>query len=189
MIKLKSGNAKLHKSVGVWNIPAGQETCGRTCDKCYAIKAQVRFPVVMASRQRNLEASKKDDFQIDIGCSKMVRVHESGDFYSQSYVNKWAGIARSKPEVIFYAYTKRMNHFDFSEIKSLDNFVLHNSLLEDNSMNYHKDTDMLAKKCTNSFTCPDTLGLDVHCGSPEANGCTWCMIKANENTQILFKAH
>ncbi len=181
MIKLKSGNAKLHKSIGVFNIPAGQETCNRECQGCYAIKAQKRFPVVLASRQRNLEASRTSSFEVDTGKYKMVRIHEAGDFYEQDYVNKWVHIAKANPGKIFYAYTKRMADFDFSEMLGLPNFVLHNSLLDDSRVNYSKRPEELGS----GFICPDTLGEDVKCGLT----CTWCMQKQNQGIPILFKMH
>lgn len=188
-IKLQQGNLKLHKSVATWSLPASPEVCGRVCEGCYSYKAQRRFPKVLQARERNLEAAKED---FDITYSKNTRycrVHADGEFFSQEYIDKWVKIAKSKPEVTFYAYTKRLKHFDFSGLLSLKNFVLHSSLLRDGSMNYSKDVSGLSKKCSSSFTCPDTLGLDVHCGSPEINGCNWCMIKTNQNTQILFKTH
>lgn len=37
-----------------------------------------------------------------------VRVHDSGDFYSDEYLDAWIEIARSVPDVLFYAYTKEV---------------------------------------------------------------------------------
>lgn len=185
-MKLKAGNAKLANTIGVWNMTAGQEACGRECHGCYAIKAQKRFPVVLASRQRNLEYSRTPEFSIELTRNmKFVRVHESSDFYSQEYIDKWCNIAKSKPEVIFYAYTKRMSEFDFSKLLDLPNFVLHNSLLKDGSYNYGKDLGKLQAKCESSYVCPATTGQDVKCGL----SCTWCIQKVNQHTQILFKQH
>jgi hypothetical protein len=39
-----------------------------------------------------------------------IRIHATGDFYSQSYLNKWIEIAAALPSVDFYAYTKRAGH-------------------------------------------------------------------------------
>lgn len=38
--------------------------------------------------------------------AKYVRVHVSGDFFTQNYFDAWLETARSKPDVLFYAYTK-----------------------------------------------------------------------------------
>ena len=37
-----------------------------------------------------------------------VRIHDSGDFYSQQYLHQWFVIATNNPEVLFYAYTKEV---------------------------------------------------------------------------------
>ena len=47
----------------------------------------------------------------------VVRLHDSGDFYSQEYLNAWATIAATFPDVIFYAYTKSL-HLDMTAIPS-----------------------------------------------------------------------
>jgi hypothetical protein len=116
---------------------------------------------------------------------KFVRVHESGEFYSQEYVNKWYEIAKHCPNVTFYAYTKRLGEFDFKNLKSLQNFVLHNSLYE-NVINYGKNITPTAT-ALGGFVCPLTLQKDWHgkCGDE----CTWCMQKCNEGTPIFFEQH
>ena len=40
-----------------------------------------------------------------------VRIHDSGDFYSIAYLNKWVDIAKANTDVIFYAYTKSIKFF------------------------------------------------------------------------------
>lgn len=37
-----------------------------------------------------------------------VRIHDSGDFYSESYLYLWFAIAADNPQVLFYAYTKEV---------------------------------------------------------------------------------
>lgn len=44
---------------------------------------------------------------------RMLRIHESGDFYSQEYLNAWYTLARTFPAITFYAYTKSF-HLDFA---------------------------------------------------------------------------
>lgn len=185
-MKLSNGNSKLAKTIATWSLPASHEVCGRVCPGCYSYKAQKRFPAVLQARHRNLEYSKTPEFSIELSRNtKYVRVHADGEFYSQEYIDKWYNIAKSKPTIIFYAYTKRMSEFDFSKLLNLPNFVLHNSLLRDGSYNYGKDLGKLQAKCESSYVCPDTLGQDVKCGL----SCTWCMDKTNQDIQILFKEH
>lgn len=42
---------------------------------------------------------------------KAVRVHDSGDFFSDEYTDAWLDIARAVPDVLFYAYTKEVSRF------------------------------------------------------------------------------
>ena len=49
-----------------------------------------------------------------------VRVHDSGDFYSPAYLDKWVTIAKALPNIRFYAYSK--SHDFFRNITLPDNF-------------------------------------------------------------------
>jgi hypothetical protein len=40
----------------------------------------------------------------------IVRIHVSGDFYSEAYFLAWIDVAKQRPDVKFYAYTKSL-HF------------------------------------------------------------------------------
>ena len=40
-----------------------------------------------------------------------VRIHDAGDFLSDDYLTAWLHIARSTPDVLFYAYTKEVSRF------------------------------------------------------------------------------
>jgi hypothetical protein len=65
----------------------------------------------------NKELSKiKKDKQI------YIRIHDSGDFYSPVYFQKWLQIARLNPSVRFYAYTK--SHSFIRGIELPENFDL-----------------------------------------------------------------
>lgn len=185
---LKYENAKL-KQQHIFTLPASQEVCGRVCPGCYAIKPQIRFPkTVLPYRERMLESSKTDSFVSLVvqelssskRPSKTVRVHESGEFYSQEYVDKWKSIASQLPDFIFYAFTKRLKHFDFSGLKSLPNFVVIDSL-HGGKLNYNT----LEKLDPSRPICPVTLGQDLLCGIT----CRICMDKSTETTSIQFVKH
>lgn len=107
---LKAGNIKIAKSCGVWCLPTA--TCGRECPGCYAKKAEKLWPNVTPARVWRLEQSLHWGF-VDTTVSeilrrgfKTVRIHESGDFYSNEYIAKWAQIVKACPGVDFYGYTK-----------------------------------------------------------------------------------
>ena len=128
---LGKGNAKLVKTAKEFNvrifnfsIPAGNDkasgkiTCpfAGSCFKlCYAKKGNYNFGNVQRSLTNRYEISKQENFVelITNELSKVkkdkqiyIRIHDSGDFYSPSYFQKWLEIARLNPSVRFYAYTK-----------------------------------------------------------------------------------
>ena len=37
-----------------------------------------------------------------------VRIHDSGDFFADWYLDQWIAVARGTPDVLFYAYTKEI---------------------------------------------------------------------------------
>ena len=41
----------------------------------------------------------------------ILRVHDSGDYYSDKYIDKWVEIAKALPHVRFYSYTKSIPLF------------------------------------------------------------------------------
>lgn len=44
---------------------------------------------------------------LDLG-APLVRIHDSGDFFTEGYLRAWLMIARLTPGVLFYAYTKEV---------------------------------------------------------------------------------
>jgi hypothetical protein len=144
---LGNGNTKLQKTakefgVRIFNfsIPAGNDkksgkiTCpfaGSCLKLCYAKRGMYRFGNVERALTKRYEASKEENFVelISNELSKVkkdkqtyVRIHDSGDFYSPSYFNKWLTIARLNPSVRFYAYTK--SHSFIRGIELPENFDL-----------------------------------------------------------------
>jgi hypothetical protein len=121
-------NRKLAENIPVFNLPQGVTCPGKTavCQKiCYALKAERMYPAAKAMRARNLLASKNSmlfipsmmeelDYLIAHKGTKFCRIHESGDFYTQAYLDAWIEIAAGEPEIPFLAYTKSF-HLDFSK--------------------------------------------------------------------------
>lgn len=183
------GNSKL-KEAGMlmFNMPAGKAFCNRNCPGCYAVKEQVRFPKTFEARLRRYEAALEDDFADRIILElkymytkpKYYRVHSSGEFISQRYVDDWVKIAKTFPDIIFYAYTKRIKDFDFSILKILPNFILIDSL-QHGRINYGKLKD--APK--GAFICPAQPKTGVVCGVT----CNYCMRKEAQDSAPYFKKH
>jgi hypothetical protein len=60
--------------------------------------------------------------------ASLVRIHISGDFFSQAYFDAWLMVARLKPNTTFYAYTKSVNYWIARSGLIPDNFKLNASL-------------------------------------------------------------
>lgn len=125
------GNTKLKKTkykiIG-FGIPADYEfSGGNTCPGanackgvCYAKQGMYLTPQVRTARLRALKQTVRTTFVkyviSDIenyfnGKYNAIRIHDSGDFYSQEYLDKWKEIAKEFPKIKFYAYTKAL-HLD-----------------------------------------------------------------------------
>lgn len=184
---LKYENNKL-KQQFIFTLPAGMSTCNRICPGCYAMKSQVRFPAALDYRNRMLIASQQPDFaqriiaelSITRRSARTVRLHESGEFYSQKYISSWLTIATALPQFTFYAFTKRLADFNFSKLAALPNFVLINSL-QHGGLNYAP----LANLRSNVFTCPATTGHTVTCGIT----CKYCQTKKAQQNGVQFVIH
>jgi hypothetical protein len=134
--KLFTQNSKIKKTgkhfgVRLFNfgIPAYKEAGGKIvcpfaddCIKfCYAQKGAYVWSNVNAAFQKRYDATKSDDFvfaaveELQRNKADYVRIHDSGDFYSPEYLNKWIAIAQLLPQVRFYAYTK-----SFGLVRSAD---------------------------------------------------------------------
>lgn len=123
--KVSFGNKKLPPSTLIFNLPAVETCPGKTefCrTKCYALKAQRQYKATRAARAHNLALVRvggfgdkmADTIAKNLRKIKQVRIHESGDFFSQQYLDEWLGVVRRFPSLPFWAYTKSF-HLDFSQ--------------------------------------------------------------------------
>jgi hypothetical protein len=136
-LKFAKGNAKLASDTAIFSLPAGyscpfardclskaHKLTGKLTDgvgirfRCYAATAENLFSNIRLGRWRNFDklvACKSLPETVGlIACSiprrntKLVRVHSSGDFFSQAYFDAWMEVARLLPSLTFYAYTKAL---------------------------------------------------------------------------------
>ncbi len=131
--RLSNGNAKLH-NILVFDLPAVQSclNCESCKGSCYALKAEVQYADCRVYRSTNLYLAKNEpeklqaliEGQLNASRKNVVRIHGSGDFFSQEYIDLWAKIITNHPEKKFYAYTKVEDILDFSKIEKLENFNL-----------------------------------------------------------------
>lgn len=111
---LGKGNGKLGENIHTFSIPAWDTCPGRSeaCSICYARKGWFRIGRMREMLDRNLEASRADNFadrmiaEIERRWCRVVRIHVSGDFYDPAYASKWVEIAERCPDVTFYCYTR-----------------------------------------------------------------------------------
>jgi len=129
--------------------------------------------------------SLKDDFveralgELNKEDIKYVRIHASGDFYSEEYVDKWYDIVKAKPSILFLAYTKtRRLKESLLKLASLPNMSLFESL--DNTRTKSslgvKIATSTNRELKDHHTCPG------HCPS-----CKFVCWSTEDN--IKFKPH
>jgi hypothetical protein len=134
MLSFTNGNAKLGNHIAIFSLPAGYAcpgacAClskvvnGRIQDgpntefRCYAASMEVLFKRIHEHRMRNFNALRgKTKLEMAAMLNKalpghsIIRLHVSGDFFSQDYFDAWLMVAELNPNKIFYAYTKSL-HF------------------------------------------------------------------------------
>jgi hypothetical protein len=135
LLKFQQGNAKLGKNIFTFSLPAGHacpfaNECLSKADKltgkltdgpntqfrCFAASAEAVYPNVRLARWHNFDLLKKLNSvkAADLILASLpkkaniVRIHVSGDFFNESYFLAWLQVAKLRPEVLFYAYTKSL---------------------------------------------------------------------------------
>ena len=158
MPQLITQNGKLKKTskltgLRVYNfgIPAFQDEDGkRTCPFagacakfCYAQKGAYVWSNVSPAFQFRYLATKCDSF-VDKMIAELVkkrvdilRVHDSGDYYSRKYIDKWMTIAKRLPNVRFYSYTKSIPLFLDLDIPDNYDIIFSEGGTRDDLIHYH----------------------------------------------------
>jgi hypothetical protein len=123
--KLKKTSKQIGKKVFNFGIPAYKSASGKlTCPMalecvkfCYAKKGAYIWSNVKPAFEKRYELTKTTEFEsamiseINKKKADFVRIHDSGDFYSKKYLDKWLHIAAVMPHVKFYAYTNMVEMF------------------------------------------------------------------------------
>jgi protein gp88 len=134
-LRFGRGNAKLAEDIYTFSLPAGyacpgalrcmakaDQLTGKLQDgpaqsfRCFAAGDESRYPSVRRMRWHNfnllkgqtregMEALILDSLPLD---AKLIRLHVSGDFFSDSYFLAWMDVAKARPEILFYTYTKSL---------------------------------------------------------------------------------
>lgn len=139
LLKFGKGNAKLSKNIYTFSLPAGHSCpfafeCKASADRstgkikdgkdqvfrCFAASQEALYTNTRNARWHNYDllrslktVSKMTDLIVDSLPPKaeIVRVHVSGDFFSQVYFDAWMAVARIYPKKKFYAYTKSIPYW------------------------------------------------------------------------------
>ena len=153
--KIKETGDKLNKRVFNFSIPAYKSQTGKvTCpfaDKCikfcYAKKGNYkRFPSVRNGMEKKYQLTKEPNFvdlmnkEIQKKKPDFIRVHDSGDYYSKAYLDKWLTIAKENPKVKFYSYTNSIKFIkELQEIPRNFDFIFSDSGKQVNLIDKSKD--------------------------------------------------
>jgi hypothetical protein len=153
--KIKDTSTALGVKVFNFSIPAYKSETGKiTCpfaDKCikfcYAQKGNYkRFPSVRNGMEKKYQLTKQPNFvelmnkEIIKKKPDFIRVHDSGDYYSPEYLNKWLSIAKENPKVKFYSYTNSIKFIkDLKTIPENFDFIFSDSGKQVDLINQNKD--------------------------------------------------
>lgn len=209
-IELSEGNEKLKPTKAVrfllFNLPSIVTCPYATPDcvrLCYADGAE-RYPNTLVSRYHRLYLSGRVDFVARMvfsiraylnrpvfkGAKKIVvRIHESGDFYSRRYAEKWLEIAKgflNDSRVVFMAYTKSIRFFEGLEVP--DNFTLRYSIWDDTAPEELKRAEALGLptySAVDRFT--DDIAEHERCRCSDCATCMHCM--SGKFHRILCEIH
>ena len=121
--KLKKTSKALDLRVFNFGIPAYKSASGKlTCPMadecvkfCYAKKGAYIWSNVQPAFENRYQLSKTNyfvgamNYEIKRKKPDYVRVHDSGDYYSKAYLQKWIKIAIHNPDVKLYSYTNMVD--------------------------------------------------------------------------------
>lgn len=87
--------------------------------RCYAANIESRYPSTRTLHWNNLNSllrlstSEMRDLILSAipKYTKIVRIHVSGDFFSEEYFMAWLHVALERPGIIFYGYTKILEYY------------------------------------------------------------------------------
>ena len=171
LLKFGKGNAKLSKDIYTFSLPAGHSCpfafeCKASADRstgkitdgkdqvfrCFAASQEALYTNTRTARWHNydlLKELKKTEKMTQLIVDSLpakantVRVHVSGDFFSQIYFDAWMAVARIYSTKKFYAYTKSIPYWLARKDSIPENFNLTSSkggrsdeLIELNNLKY-----------------------------------------------------
>lgn len=188
------------------------------CEKiCYATKGNHVFPSVKNSREKSYNDSKKENFAECMiytieteqttkrykGNIMLMRIHESGDFYSIQYLRKWVKVwahFTGKNGIHFTLYTKSFPFFLMltKEEKETVNKAMESGILSINlSIDDTTSTEQKIAylKClvtfpkANTYICTEdveTVAHDEKCDCADCGKCGICNRAEGKRTAVII---
>ena len=175
--------------------------CAECSKYCYAVKSYIQYPNVKTAWDKNYKTCLCDldtfkhemrDF-LTIYNPKYFRIHSTGDFFSQDYLNAWFKIIKEFPDITFVAYTKsynnRSNHnyLKFNNIPK--NLMLYFSIEPNERLPKEKPKGVKYaymgsdSRVKDAYVCPATIKGHKKVTCDKCLGC----FKSNMN--IIFNLH
>jgi len=190
MTLFSSNNSKLG---AVYSFSLPLSTChpkhSKGCSKyCYAKHLFRLYPNYRIKMDKNLAASRQAGFveackkELKNG-TKFVRLHVSGDFYSQEYLDKWVQIAEACPTHTFYTYTRNLD-LDYS--KRPGNLLIY---LSDVDRNLQAEYPRFDGVTTISFDKKVPKGFQLCQHQVDGSQCAQCGKCMQRGGKICFKKH
>lgn len=100
--------------------------------RCFSASEEAIFTTLYKRNKHNFDLLKqtKNQYKLiseSLPCAAgIVRLHVSGDMYSQSYFDSWCKVATDHPNIHFYGYTKSINYWLSAKQRNLipNNLIL-----------------------------------------------------------------
>tara|TARA_A200000159_G_C7337911_1_gene345849 strand:+ start:1293 stop:2312 length:1020 start_codon:yes stop_codon:yes gene_type:complete len=106
--------------------------------RCFQSTIELARPSVRKSRWKNFDLVRSKSageitdlilkslkyHESKVRAIKVLRVHDSGDFFNQNYFDGWLEAIRMRPDIVFYAYTKAIPLWKARKDKIPPNFKL-----------------------------------------------------------------
>ena len=167
-------------------------TCPCSCAGCYATKGRYTFDNVIEANARKTYLVLNDlDFvtnaiiaQIKADRITLCRIHASGDFVNDLYIEAWKRIVKECPETVFWTYTKNIKAE--AAFDDLDNINVVKSIIPGYGFNFGH-CDYIIKV----YNALKAIGKSVYicrCGIDKNQHCTNCK-GCSKNEVVLFIEH
>lgn len=209
---ISSGNTKTGK-IPAFNLPPvksclNHSTCASFTDetgkkfKCYAVRPYVQYKQTKAAWDRNFELAQTDLKELKAQLLKyfrsfngrLFRIHVSGDFFSEQYLDLWIEVAAKNPDVKFLAYTKVYGFFKDRTLPKNFSVLLSfmPSIPVKDAENMSKEIGLPMAHATSErpdgfITCPEqSTGKKVNCA--ECKLC-WKLPELKRAVNIHFLPH